>query len=324
MRVFLHRLGMAYGSAIILMFFSEYFFVNESPVLELITTLKSNPLLAIPAFISFASFYVLFTYPFLVLVSYFNINTISGLLLAGAVFGWATEGLTIAIIYEAIPVSFLFPSIGWHALIDVIIGWYLVRLAMRRFGLFGNIILFITLGATWGAWATWYWDFSPNSEIMIPLIPADFMLLALVSSSFWFLGMFLGDRFSNNKFEVNKWEIIIIGLIYIILLPIIAFPYLPFSALIIPIVGVTIFAIWRGKNNNKRQTILQRLHSTRPAIKAYFAMILTPLTATLVYPLFYNANIQVPTDAIVQTLLLVSSIWFLYAVFRPFFARKNH
>jgi hypothetical protein len=320
LKAFLHRLGAAYGSAIVLMFFSEYFFLNEGPVSELLDTLQTGPVLVVPAFVSFAGFYTLFTYPMLALLSYYNVRTLSGLLLAGAVFGWATEGSTIPVIYEAIPVSFVFPSIGWHALIDVLVGWYFVRLGMRRLGVGGSGAMFIVLGAFWGAWATWFWGGS-EADGLAPLSPADFALVAAVSSGFWLLGLVLADRFASVEFRVSKWEVWVIGLIYLVLVPLIAFPYLPYSALIIPVTGLTIFALWRGRNHPGGQKILRRLHKSRPPWWSYPMALVTPATAVLVYSWFFEANTQVPTDVIVQTLLLVGLVWFVFALVVPFVPR---
>ncbi len=322
MRAFLRRLGAAYGSAIVLMFFSEYYFLNEAPVEELLDTLQSDPLLAVPAFISFAGFYTLFTYPMLVLLSLFNVRTLSGLLLAGAIFGWATEGLTIPVIYEAIPVSFSFPSIGWHALIDVMAGWYFVRLGMRYFGPLGNAIMFIALGVVWGMWATWFWG-GTEMDAMAPLNPEDFLLMAAVTTGFWILGLVLADSFGAADFRMSKWEVGVIGLIYIVLAPVIAFPYLPLSLLIVPVVALTILALWRGRNIGGTATILERLHAARPLWWSYVLVPLTPATAVLIYPWFFANEVQVPTDFIVLTLLLAGTLWFVAALVVPFVQRQK-
>jgi len=322
MKAFWHRLGAAYGSAIVLMFFSEYYFLNEGPVLELLGTLQSDPLLAVPAFVSFASFYVLFTYPFLALLSHFNVRSLSGLLLAGAIFGWATEGLILPIVYESIPISFMFPSIGWHALIDVMLGWYFVRLGMRHLGIVGNGVMFVILGAAWGMWATWFWG-GAEADAMAPLAPGDFSLLVIVSSGFWLLGMVLADRFCEVEFRVNKWEFGGIGMIYIVLVPLIAFPYLPLSLLIVPFVALTVLALWAGRNHAGGDKILEKLHGVRPPLWSYLMALLTPLTAALVYPWFFANEIQVPTENIIVILLTLGTVWFIFALVTPFMGRRK-
>lgn len=317
MRGFFHRLAAAYGSAIILMFFSEYFFVNEEPVLGLLNNVKNTPFLTISSFASFASFYVLFTYPFLLLLSYFKVRTISSLLLAGAIFGWSTEGLFIPILYESIPISFVFPSISWHALIDVLLGWYLVRMVMRNFGMFGNAISFVALGVVWAMWATWFWG-GTDANDMSRILPDDFMLLAVVSSSFWLLGLLLADWFTDMKFQVSKWEVWIIGVIYILFFLYTAFPYLPYSALIIPIIMLTIFSIYLGRNHKQGVKILERLAKKKPDWRVYFLLPLTPIVATIIYPWFYTNNISVPTEDVVAVLLFVGFVWFIFALIVPF------
>ncbi|MCF6305095.1 MAG: hypothetical protein L3J33_06960 [Rhodobacteraceae bacterium] len=315
---FWQRLAFAYGSAIILMFFSEYFFVNEAPVSELLHDLNTEPLLAIPALLSFAGFYTLFTYPMLVALSHFNVRSLSGLLLAGALFGWATEGITIPVIYESIPFSFIFPSIGWHALIDVLLGWYLLRLAMRKLGWLALGAVFILLGVAWGMWATWFW----GPEGMAPISPQDFELLAAVTAGFWLMGMIMADRFGRVEFKVSKWEFGMVGAIYLGLFWIMAMPYLPLSLLILPLVGATLLALWRGQAGGGA-TILARLHPQRPRWWAYVLALLTPLSAVLVYPLMLGGNWQVPTQSIVVTLLLVATLWFIWALVAPFIRRPK-
>ncbi len=321
LKAFLHRLAAAYGSAIILMFFSEYFFVNEQPVAELLTTLKSSPVLAIPAFVSFAGFYTLFTYPMLMALSYFNVRTLSGLFLAGALFGWATEGLTIPVIYQDMPVSFVFPSIGWHALIDVLVGWYLVRLGMRRLGPFGNGVMFIALGIAWGFWATWFWG---AGEGMAPLTPNDFVLLAVVSSGFWLLGMGLSNRFGAMAFKASRWEVAFIIVVALGLSGMVAYPYLPLSLAIVPLVGLSILAMWRGRTFGGGQTVLQRLAEKPVPNWTYLLALLTPMSAIPTYFWAFEAKIQVPTEAIVLTLLAVGVGWFAVAIVAPFVARSKN
>ena len=313
------RIAFAYGNAIILMFFSEYFFLNESPVFELLDTLKTAPVLAVPALLSFAGFYTLFTYPMLVALSRFNARSLSGLLLAGTLFGWATEGLTVPVIYEAMPVSFFFPSVGWHGLIDVLLGWYLVRLAMRKLGWALLAGVFILLGAAWGVWATWYWG--PDS--MAPLTPQEFAVFATVSGSFWLVGMVLADRLGRADFNASKWEIWGVGMVYLVLFVVIAMPFFPFSLFILPLIGVTFLALWRGRNQTGGATILAQLHPQRPPWRAYALVPLTPLSAALVYPLMFHANRQVPTQDIVLGLLSISALWFALALVAPFFRRTN-
>ncbi|GEM_PF-1640032 len=322
MKAFLRRLGAAYGSAIALMFFSEYFFLNEGSVSELLETLQSDPLLAVPAFVSFASFYVLFTYPFLAALSAFNVRTLSGLLLAGGLFGWATEGLIIPIVYEDIPVSFIFPSIGWHALIDVILGWYFVRLGMRHLGIVGSGVMFVVLGALWGMWATWFWG-GVETDAMAALSPGDFAILVAVTGGFWLLGLVLADRFGAANFKVSKWEVGVIGLIYMVLVPAIAFPYLPLSLLIVPVVALTVLALWRGRNFTGKATVLERLHTSRPPWWSYALLPLTPVTAALVYPWFFANEVQVPTEDIVVVLMGAGLVWFVIALIVPFVPRRS-
>ncbi|MEM6529357.1 MAG: hypothetical protein AAF653_13750 [Chloroflexota bacterium] len=156
-RNFSQRWLMVFGSAFILLFFSEYFFVNEGPGQAIVDRLADNPLSILPHILEFSAYYALFAYVLHLTLAHYRVSSINGLFLAGVLFGWATEAVIVPIVYESIPVSFIFPSVGWHALVDVLLGWYVVRWVMRQNRWWASLLMFAALGAVWGAWATWVW-----------------------------------------------------------------------------------------------------------------------------------------------------------------------
>lgn len=318
---FLRRCATVMGSAMILMFFSEYFFLNEGPVESLINGL-SNPIALSLMLAEFTLYYGLFAFIFLWVISYFDVKTKLDLFLAGAIFGWATEAIIVPIAYEAVPISIVFPSISWHSLIDVMLGWYGVRYIMRLNRAPLTAMMFIGLGVIWAFWATWFWvDTSPTA--LMPVLPNDFMPYTLVTSLIWLLGMFILDYFGGDDFQPTRWEVGLILTFAIVLFIALAIQFLPFSLALPPIIALTVFALHRSKALNHRQDALQTLH-TRPKYRWHYLLgLLTPLTAMLIYPIVYENRLAVPTEDSIFLLLVVGFLTFIVAVVRPIMRRPT-
>jgi hypothetical protein len=310
---FIRRIITLVGSSMILLFFSEFYFLNEGPVETIVETMAASPWQLIPAFLEFTLFYMLFTYIFFLALNHFQVKTLMGLFLAGALFGWATEGVIIPIVYEAIPFSFLFPSVTWHAMVDVVLGWYLIRLLMRKHNPLLSIAMFAILGAAWGAWGTWFWG---EAETPAPLTPSVFTQYVWVTSMVWVFGMIIMDRFGTVVFTPSRWEIgIVLGVVGI-LAAMMAIAVLPLSLLLIPLIGWTLAAL-RRLSGREDQAILAPLE-VYPRWWQYPLALLMPLTASLVYPFFYESGTGIPTEDVLFVLIIVSGVMFAVGVVRPF------
>jgi len=112
MVAFLKRLVMAVMSGYILMFFSEFYFVNEGPGVDFVERWQSNPG-EIPLWlIGFSLYYAGWGYIMLAAIGLFRVRSFWSLFIAGALFGWAVEGIVIPLIYENMPGSIGWPSLG--------------------------------------------------------------------------------------------------------------------------------------------------------------------------------------------------------------------
>lgn len=317
LKSFARRLTSVIGSAAILLFFSEFYFLNEGPVQMVIDTSAHDPVAMIGALVEFVLFYSLFAYIFLIALDRFMVSTVWALLLAGALFGWATESLLVAVVYEAIPISFIFPSISWHALVDVMLGWYLIRRLMRSNSVMLSTVMFILVGMIWGAWATWFWsDTDPTA--MAPVLPGDFALYVFVTATLWIIGMVLLDYVGMPQLRISTWEVGLVLLISVPLFIALAIPFLPFSLALLPLIAITLLALWRGKVADTSARILQIFDDVDPAWWQYLLALFTPLTAALVYPILYNNQWSIPTEDITALLFFAGAILFFYALYRAF------
>lgn len=77
----------------------------------------------------------------------------AGLVLTGALVGWLVEGVVVTTTYENLPISISWTGLGWHALVTVLGGWWLLPkvLSGRR-----PVSWMALVGVGWGAgWREW-------------------------------------------------------------------------------------------------------------------------------------------------------------------------
>ena len=303
---FAHRLAAVVGAALVLQFFSEFYFMNEGPAAA-----AARGLVALPEMAELTAWYGLFAYVFLIVLDRCAVRSLAGLLLAGSIFGWAVEGLVIPMVYEAPPLSFLWPSVSWHALIDVIAGWFLLRLAMRRLAWPWLALLFAGLGVAWAFWASWTWG--GTGEAAVVFTPAEFRTIVLVSATSWMIGTILADIGARTGFEASRWEVGAVGLAAISLFAITGVSFLPWSAALALVVVLTCGALFWARGAGPRHDLLAPL-TTPPPPGAYVAMPLMPVAAGLTYPVVLDHDLAIPADAVILLLVPLGALGFVWAL----------
>jgi len=303
------RLVAVIGTALVLQFFSEFYFLNEGPASS---AAKGGA--ALPELVELSAWYGLFAYVFLIVIDRFEVRTLAGLLLAGSIFGWATEALVVAIVYEAPPVSFIWPSVSWHALVDVVVGWFALRLAMRRLAWPWLALLFAGLGVVWAFWASWTWD--SVDETPTVFTAKEFWTIALVSGAGWVIGTVLADAGARRPFRPQRWEVAAIGLISLGLFGITGWPYLPWPAALALLVALSLAALaWARRGQTGRPDLLAPL-ATPPRLAAYLAMPILPVSAGLTYPFVLARGLALPADEVIALLFVAGAFGLVWALVR--------
>jgi len=302
-RVVVGHLATLVGTALILLFLSEFLFLNEGPVATVVTLLGDRAGWGLAAALGeFVLVYVVFAYALLGSLHWFSVRTITDLFLVGALVGWAIEGIVIPLVYEAVPVSIVWPSVAWHSLVDVLLGWYLLRRLMRSDRGWHALAAFTLVGIAWGAWATWLWT---DPEVLAPLDPATFAAYATATSTLWIGGMALVDQVGTAALRVRRWEarvwFVVAGASALFM----AASALPLSLAIIPFVWLTIRALRRPTDTTSDELVTHL--TARPPWTRYLAATATPLSAIGMYTLMDAAQWRVPSEDIVVMLLLAAT-----------------
>jgi len=271
----------------ILMFFSEFLFVNVYPHFDLLGVFPMWLAYSIEAYI------------FLAVVEHFRVRNIWALFLAGAIYGWLLEGVVVQTMYVVFPFQIAFTGLSWHALIDVLIGWYLVRRMLFGGSPFCIFLLATLIGLFWGFWAIWVWQ---EHEM---LSVGEFTLLAFGTAlplipAYWQLNRL-------GPFHFNKSELrVLIGLhIFLFVFVEIAIPY---AVLILPPLLAMIFGALRRHKNSSAPESIQMIFEGRVQNILYLPLVLIPTVAVAWYALFSALGVQIATNIIVALITVPASV----------------
>ena len=295
------RLLYIFLSAFVLMFFSEYFFLNEEPAISLIESLRNeSSFQVLLGLLEFTMIYAFFGYILFIAVDRFKINDLFSLFLAGILFGWWTEGIIIGVVYEAIPWSIAWPSIGWHAVVDVLVGYYFVRKILQKNNYLLTTALAIGMGIFWGFWATWFWG-----EGVEAIASNDFSLYAFFLTAILIASYFLLDRLQPKEIHITNLGIVIFSVLSLAGLILISFQFgiLPWITLA-PLTILTFFLLHQNRSESHSNILSTRLAGKAKLLNVSL-LFLMPIIASILYRWIYANDIQLPIGEIIPPLLMV-------------------
>lgn len=311
MRGYLKRVALALATGYVLLYFGEIVFwaTPERPGMEAVS-LAATWLV-----------YSWFGYVFLGVVGLFRARSVWAVFLAGAVFGWYEEGIVVQTMYGTpdgpFPVSISFTGLAWHALLDVLVGWYLVRrvLVEGRAGRVGAVAA--GLGLFYGLWAVWWWiePPAPMQELLkagrTDLLFACFAAYAAVTNALLVLAYAVIQRLGPGGFRAGNVEVgAILGLtaLYYALVTV---PAAPRALWVLPpLMGATLAALWRNRRIETRPDALVGLAGRVP-LGRWVLLMLAPLMASAVYGIGLAGGWRLATNVVVYYVssVLGAALW---------------
>jgi len=283
---------MALTCGYITMFFSELYFFNEEPALQAIEFIAGREAGVFPWLLEMTFFYATFAYVLLTAIGHFRARSFWALFLACALFGWSVEGLLVPVMYSELPGSIAWPSLGWHAIVDALLGWYVVRRILRRNRLLHTALLACGLGVFWGAWVTWFWAEPEGYDMRV--LPQHFAPYAMVCGSLCIAAHWVQERFGGSEFRPSRVEMGLLLVWCLFLFVAMSVPAVGVRSVVLPLLAAVVgFALRRNKNRETRPDVLSGLAGS-VGWRQYAALLLMPLLAGPTYALFYTYDLRTP------------------------------
>jgi hypothetical protein len=245
--------------------------------------------------------YSLVAFLFLTLVEHFKIRNIWPLFLAGAAFGWLTEGVIVQTTYESLPLSISFTGLAWHTLITVWTGWYAIRRSFISADSFATLKLSSVIGVCYGLWAISWWQ-EPDGGVSSL---AEFAKFSLVTTVLVIIAYWLANWSASEPFHPRRWVTLVISCVFVLYFLFVAVPAVPVALAILPILlGLVFLGLRRNRMIDADDSLIGELSGPVPVLK-YFSLLAVPLLAILIYFIALAANLQWQTN------------WILYLVTTP-------
>ena len=291
MKAFGKRLALALATGMILLYFSELAFWAR----PIAGTLPPEIL---PTYLV----YSFSAYAFLTILAAFRARNPSGLFLAGALFGWLTEGVIVQTMYDDFPLGLSFTGLAWHASISVMLGWYAIPKAVQQDRPWPAARLATLIGLGYGLWAIWWWTEAPPPT---PL-PA-FGAYVFGSTAILILAYAACGKLEMRPFSPSRLEQAVIALLVFAYYVIVTVPAQPLSLLVLPpLVFLTLFALRRNAQAEAAGDGMAAWRSGRRAPPANLVTLLViPMTAFAAYGAALAFDARLPTG------------WLVYGVTTP-------
>ena len=249
--------------------------------------------------------YSLAAFIFLHIITYFKVSNRWALFLAGAVFGWAVEGIIVQTTYESLPLSISWTGLAWHALITIWIGWFAFRQRLSSPASFGTLKLAIFTGAGYGLWAITWW-LEPDGGVSTL---GEFSMFVMTTSILVAMAYWLAHWSATEPFTPNRWVTRTIYGLFILYFLFIAIPAAPIASIILPVLlGLTFFGLHKNKQNELNNSSLINLPGGVHPFN-YISLLALPLTAISVYALALAYNLQWQINWIIY--LITTSLGFI-------------
>jgi len=293
------------GTGYVLFFFSERIFWS-----------MWRPGDAIEAYIATWLVYSLLGYLLLATIRSFHVDNLWALFLAGAVFGWLTEGIYAMTLFGdasmPFPLTISWTGLAWHSLISVVIGWYALRRALQARNPWTGLWVSLAIGTFWGLWAFGWTRETP------PLIAEPFEFLAHVAittaclaASQWLISF--GDLASFRPSRLGL--VITLGIVFAFF-ALVTIPRIPWSpAVIVPLFTLTFFALWRHRAREQGSDALTKTAAPIPP-RNLIGLFGIPVAAFATYYGLNAAQLPVPAHHIISAVTtLVGFVIFAIAVY---------
>lgn len=263
--------------------------------------------------------YLVATYCMFMVLQHFRVNTLAGVLLGGAVFGWITEGIVAMTVFGAggipPPFSLSWTGLGWHMLISVGLFMWWNRILMAK-SFIRSLLFSVIAGVVWGFWSmTWFLETPPivNTVGWYALHAFGVTLLMIVGH------LLMSRQVSTfNAPEIERGIILGIVALYFCFVTV---PTVTIFAVLIPLLGFLLYIPLRRNQAWYEEVSMITTITQKVPVVNILTLLAMPLMATIMYGFMLdNRGVIFPFNIgflVVATLLgFIAFGWAWWKVYR--------
>lgn len=253
--------------------------------------------------------YFIATYGVCLLLKSYEVRSVWGLVLVGAIYGWITEGLVAMTFFGAggipLPFSISWTGLAWHMLISVLLVLWIGRDYLQS-NFWRSAGFNTLLGLFWGLWSmTWFFETPP-----VFTTPEAFAVHAWIMGCFLVLGHLLLNK--SSGFNSTKTEgVVIFGLILVWALTVTFLTVGPFLVILLFLFGITLWLLHKEKRRPKPGfLVLDKIFKPAP-VKNILTLFLIPFIASGFYQsLILGVIPPVPFNWVVLFVTTIAGFYF--------------
>jgi len=263
--------------------------------------------------------YSVLAFIFLSVIQRFRVRSVWALFLAGALYGWLGEGVLVQTMYEDLPMSLSFTGLAWHALISVLVGWYLIRKVLLENSYRNVLLLSSVIGALYGLWAIFWW-LEPGHRV-VPL--SEFSAYTFITTTFLIASYWIYDAIQPFSLHTSRIAAWVLGSAIAVLFALGTLRTNPFALFILPPLLVVLYlALLRNHAVERRADLLSAALGGKARAGNYALLLCIPIIATTLYGIALSLHLRLPTHVFVYLSSTIGgAAMFMLSMVRIFTAR---
>lgn len=266
--------------------------------------------------------YGLLGYLFFVVLDRFRVRSVAALVVAASLLGFLIEGVPVSVVYSNPPLSIIWTSLAWHALITIGMGWLLLRHMLMR-GWLQAALFCAAFGIGLGAWNAYMWNALEDEvtgRITFVWQPVEaFLEQFLLGYVLFLIGHIIFDRFYPKSITSGRVEHLVLwavaGTVSVLVAResglILMYP------IFVGLVGLCLATLWRQARSERSpdSIAVDLTHRTHVPLARFAATLLIPICAALTYWGFVSYQLSVEMNVVMIAIAgPVSAFIFLWGI----------
>lgn len=247
--------------------------------------------------------YGVLAYLMMAVIQHLRVTSFKGFVLAAALFGFLVEGVPVPVVYSGLPLTIVWTSLAWHALITLGLFWLGLRWLLAHGSAWLCLAYCCVLGAFLGFWNAYMWNAqgTETGEVVFQWQPFDLFIDQLLFGYLMFLGgHLLFDRAYPKPLVLRRFEHVALWIFAAGLSVLTAtaaglltvYPTLPVLVLL------CLACLWRARPARESDTFVDRVYRTPVPLWRFVLTGLIPITALLVYAPLTTAEIAFEANVV--------------------------